>query len=689
MNPAAGSVDYAIVALWTTVLLAVAVCYVRHKPNFGAARLLLLIIAIGALRNIVVNLYFGFPTGEHVDWVPAAGVGGPALLLISKLIDIAVAGGMLGVLLLRFLPEASRELGLAADRLRQESEERRHLFETSLDLILITDRRGNLIRVSPSSVNTLGYFPDEMIGRNAAAFIEPLDLEVTRTEMKMARTGRNTRNFENRYIHRDGRSVTVAWSGVWSEAEQKHFFIGRDMTKRKAAEEKLNNLAHFDQLTGLPNRVSLRRDLGTAIESSGAASIAIAMFDLDGFKDINDTLGHTIGDLVLQQVAHRLLALVGDGGRVYSLGGDEFVVICPDCSDRDQIAAMIAPILKGLTESFEAKGQRLFVGASAGIAVAPADGANVEDLIASADLALYAAKASGGNAFRFFVPELRTKAQARRALDLELRRAFLQDEFELYYQPQICLADGRVVGAEALLRWRHPQRGIVTPGDFIDALSASPLALDVGNWVLRTACHQAAAWRQQGLPAIRMGVNLFPAQFRDGALFDDVAAALAQSGLAANALELEITENIALDSEEAMLAPLLALRDIDVGIAFDDFGTGYASLIYLTRFPLSRIKIDQSFLRKVHNIDKAEDTAIVRSVITMAHNLGLEVIAEGVETADQAAFLQAQGCEEVQGYFYARPLPAQAFAQFLKINTARPQRLSSEAELLVPDRLVG
>ncbi|MBI1204755.1 MAG: EAL domain-containing protein [Rhodopseudomonas sp.] len=700
MTFAAALIYGVIVALWAAVLIAVGIGFSRHAPRSGATRLLLSVVALDSIRHIVENIYFGASFGAPYRLLPEAVadvLGNSAYLSIPMLLDILAGGSVAGLLLLYWLPAAARErsdsddgLREVVDALRQESEERRHLFETSNDLIMITDRRGTFLRVSPSSVNTLGYFPDEMIGRKAVEFIDPVDLEAARIKMASARAGERIRDFESRFLHRDGRTVMLAWSGVWSESEQKYFFIGRDITKRLASEEQLKRLAHFDQLTGLPNRVSLRQDLSALIEADivagrvKAIATTIAMFDLDGFKDINDTLGHTIGDLLLQEVARRLGRLAGDGARVYRLGGDEFVVICPECGTRDQIAAAIAPVLKGLAELFEAKGQRLFIGASAGIAVAPCDGANVEDLIANADLALYAAKAAGGNTFRFFVPELRAKAQARRALDLELRRAYLNSEFELYYQPQVCLADGMVVGAEALLRWRHPQRGVLSPGDFIEVLSASALAQDVGNWVLRTACDQAALWREQGLPAIRMGVNLFPAQFHNGTLFADVAEALAESGLPAEALELEITENIALDSEEAMLAPLLALRDIDVGIAFDDFGTGYASLIYLTRFPLSRIKIDQSFLKKIQGIDKTEDTAIVRSVITMAHNLGLEVIAEGVETAGQAAFLQAQGCEEVQGYFYAQPLPAPEFAQFLKANAARAGQLPP-----MQDRLFG
>ncbi len=441
-----------------------------------------------------------------------------------------------------------------------------------------------------------------------------------------------------------------------------------DITERKKAEDKLKYLAHYDQLTGLPNRETLRNDLHALIDPSAAShrSSSIAMFDLDGFKDINDTLGHSIGDRLLKEVAERLVTIVAGAARVYRLGGDEFVAVIPECGDPVAIAQIVDSMLLRLADRFELDGQLLHIGASVGIAIAPADGSNVEDLIANADLALYDAKSSGGNAYRFFLPVLRAQAQARRELDSELRRAFSNNEFELYFQPQLRLGDGAIVGAEALLRWRHPERGVIGPGAFIETLAESPVAHGVGNWILRTACEQAAAWHAMNLPKIRVGVNLFPAQFHDGTLLSDVEAALLQTGLPAGALELEITENIALGHDEAMLASLRTLRETGVGLAFDDFGTGYASLSYLTRYPLSRIKIDQSFVRKISNSDSAEDTAIVRSIIVMAHNLGLEVTAEGVETPAQAAFLHAQGCEEVQGFLYAKPLPIAEFEQFLR-----------------------
>lgn len=696
MKLTAAIVYWAIVALWLAVLATVILAYIRNPRLFGATRLLLAVVAIDTVRNIVENFYFGLYFGAQYGLFPGAIVGvlgNPNLLIIPKLINVAAACVVLGLLLLRWLPTASRERADADNNIRQtsnaltqETEERRRLFETSLDLILITDRQGNLIRVSPSSAATLGYSPEEMIDHSAIEFIYPDDLAPTRREMRLARRGRETRNFETRYMHKEGRVVALAWSGVWSEVEQKHFFIGRDMTRRRESEEKLKQLAHFDQLTGLPNRASLRSELAELIDFDidDERTTSIAMLDLDGFKDINDTLGHSIGDQLLQQVAQRLIMITKDSAKVYRLGGDEFVLVFPDCGDPRVVAEILVALLARLGERFEVNGHQLFIGASAGIAIAPADGSNVDDLIANADLALYDAKAAGGRRYRLFLPVLRAKAQARRELGMELRRAFADNEFVLYFQPQLRISDGAVMGAEALLRWRHPKRGILGPGAFIDALAESPVILDVGRWILQTACKTAASWRTTGLPPIRVGVNLFPAQFHSGTLLEDVEAALLENGLSAEALELEITENIALGQDEAMLAPLQALRARGVGLAFDDFGTGYASLSYLTRYPLTRLKIDQSFVRKITDKSALEDTAIVRSIIVMAHNLGLQVIAEGVETPAQAAFLQIQKCEEVQGFLYAKPLPVEEFEEFVRSRQMRSQD-SGKAS----DRLAG
>jgi diguanylate cyclase (GGDEF)-like protein/PAS domain S-box-containing protein len=694
MSLAAALIYWVIIALWLAVLIPVCVAFARNPRTFGAMRLLLSVIVIDTVRNIMENLYFGLYFGAQYGFFPAAVVGvlgNPAYLIVPKVMNVVAACAVFGLIVLRWLPLASKERADAdadihekAEALNHQAEEQRRLFETSLDLILVTDRKGNLGRVSPSSLATLGYRPDEMVGHSAAEFIYPEDLAGTRREMQLARTGHEIRNFETRYLHKSGGIVPLAWSGVWSEPEQKHFFFGRDITERKVAEQRLRQLAHFDQLTGLPNRVSLRDDIDRILkERAGdpARPMTIAAFDLDAFKDVNDTLGHPVGDRLLQEVGRRLTS-ISDEIRVYRLGEDEFVLLLENCGDPLLATEIAETGLKRLTAQFDLDGHSLFVAASAGLAIAPAHGSNVDDLLANADLALYDAKAAGGRSCRLYVPTLRARAQHRRELDTELRRACADQEFVLYFQPQMRSSDGAVIGAEALLRWRHPERGILAPGAFIDALCESAVAIETGRWILTAACKTAAAWRAKGLPPIRVGVNLFPVQFRNGTLLQDVEHALSESGLPPEALELEITENIALGREQATLCPLKALRAKGIGIAFDDFGTGYASLSYLTRYPLTRIKIDRSFVQKIGTQSAGPDTAILRSIIVMGRNLGLEVIAEGVETATQAAFLKAEGCHELQGFLFSKPLPAHAFEDFLKSRVFRGTDADLERSLL-------
>jgi EAL domain-containing protein (putative c-di-GMP-specific phosphodiesterase class I) len=311
----------------------------------------------------------------------------------------------------------------------------------------------------------------------------------------------------------------------------------------------------------------------------------------------------------------------------------------------------------------------LHIGGSAGIAIAPQDGSSVDELIANADLALYKAKSDGGHAYRLFVPVLRAQAQSRRGLQVELRRAFAENELELYFQPQIRLADEAVVGAEALLRWRHPQRGVVSPGAFIQTLAESSLASAVGGWIIREACVKTSAWRAMGLALNRISINLFPSQCRSSELLLDIEGALLMSGLPPDIIELEISETFALHNDDS-IAPLQDLHNRGIKLAFDDFGTGYASLSYLTKFPVSRIKIDRSFIAKV--TDDAENAAIVRSLIAMAHNLKLGIIAEGVETEAQARFLLEERCEEAQGFLYAKPLCAADFEAYLRERRLAP-----------------
>jgi diguanylate cyclase (GGDEF)-like protein/PAS domain S-box-containing protein len=497
-------------------------------------------------------------------------------------------------------------------------------------------------------------------------------------EALVARTlhGEILRDVEVRRQRKDGSLVDVSFSGAAmydrGGVPRGVAYALQDITERKKDKERLQRLAFFDPLTGLPNRASLQADLAKLLAGEGAGPappFAVAVLDLDNFKDVNDTLGHSIGDQLLTSVADRLKGASGSGTRLYHLGGDEFVLVLESCADPLAAVAFVNSTLRDLAQPFSIHSEMLHVRASLGVALAPSDASTAEDLIASAGLALYQAKAAGKATYRLFVPTLRAQAQARRSLLSELRRAFDDNEFELHFQPQVRLSDGAVIGAEALLRWQHPQKGILLPGAFIDMLASSDIAAEVGDWILQTACAHGAAWRAKGLAPIRLGVNLFPAQFHEDSLVAHVEAALRETDLPTTALELEITENIALGHNQALVAPLRKLRDMGVHLAFDDFGTGYASLSCLTRYPISRVKIDQSFVRKIS--DNAADATIVQALIGLAHNLGLEVCAEGVETLAQAAFLEAKGCEEAQGYLYAKPLDTSEFEAFLRRAHAR------------------
>lgn len=681
----AASIYWVIVALWLAVLGILCVNHARHRSMPGPMRLLVVVLIIDTIRNLAENIYFGVYFGAQVGIVQnslAGMMSDPHFAAIPNVINIIAACAVIGVLLLKWWPASLGELQRSkessrrnADALSRETAENRMLFETSADLIFVTDRDRVLQRVSRSCRAILGYTPAEMEGHYAGDFVAPSDFDrVRQTVEDAAKTRRQLENLQINFVHKKGHLVNLAMTGVWSKEVDRIFVIGRDITERRAAEQELTRLAHFDHLTGVLNRASLRRDLeALALEAQkDRPRYTVVSFDLDGFKGINDNLGHSVGDAVLREVARRLESSASGSGKTYRMGGDEFLVVFPDCQDPIEIGRMVDLALKQIELGFDAEGHRVGLGVSAGIAIATPDNADPEDILADADLALYEAKAAGGQVYRLFQPSMRATALARQELDHELRRACINREFVLHYQPQVRLHDGAVVGAEALLRWRHPQRGLLAPSAFIEALATHPSALEVGNWILRTACQTAASWRQKGWPPIRIGVNLFPAQFHDVMLLQEVEEALHQSGLPAEALELEITENIALADDEAMLASLRALREIGVGLAFDDFGTGYGSLSFLTRYPLTRLKIDRSFVQKIDRKCPPTDWAIVRSIISMAHNLGLEVTAEGVEQAIQASLLKNKRCNEAQGYLFSKPLSADDFEAYLQASaTAR------------------
>jgi diguanylate cyclase (GGDEF)-like protein/PAS domain S-box-containing protein len=544
-------------------------------------------------------------------------------------------------------------------------------FDLIPDAIVTVDRAGIIRQVNSQLTAMFGYQAGELIGQPIEILLPERARQRhvhLRTAFQLSPTMRPMGGGpELRGCRKDGSEfpVDIMLSSL-SAADGLVLAVIRDTTASKVLSEKLRRLAYSDSLTSLPNRSALYRELEKVLEGDPATPIAptsIALFDLDGFKEVNDTMGHSCGDQLLKEVALRWTAIVGEGPRIYRLGGDEFVVLVSNCGDPRRIAEIAKTMLQALEKPFEIAGAVVFISASAGIAVAPADGADTEELIANVDMALYNAKANGRGSFVFFHNALRADVHARRELELKLRQAYAQGELELYFQPQVRLADAAVVGSEALLRWNQG-RTIVAPGAFIEMLAASPIATAVGGWILRTACETAASWRSRGLRPTRVAVNLFPSQFHSPSFVAELEEVLAATGLPPDSLEVEITENIALHRNAATLAPLRRLRDLGVHIALDDFGTGYASLSFLTQMPLTRIKIDQSFVRGLPNDHKL--VAIVRSLIAMAHNLGLGVIAEGVETVAQAKFLRSEGCDEAQGFLFAKPLTASAFEALLR-----------------------
>jgi diguanylate cyclase (GGDEF)-like protein/PAS domain S-box-containing protein len=567
----------------------------------------------------------------------------------------------------------------AADEVRQSNDTLEAVIDASPVAVVCSSPDRKIVLWSRAAEQIFGHKAEDAVGQRTK-ILPPDESGQSQALFERAMSGETLRDVELKRMRKDGSLVDVRISAApmynrdgtvrgvaWSY---------EDITSRKQAEKQLIRLAHYDQLTGLPNRLTLQKSLEDLLqERENSQPVAVAMFDLDGFKDVNDTLGHSTGDRLLVEVGRRLVETVAERGQVCRLGGDEFVVLVPGCGDPTRIAQLVDMMLKRLQEPFEINDNVLHLAGSAGIAIAPNDGPTVDELIANADLALYQAKADGGRAYRFFLPVLRAQAQARRGLEYELRRAFAENEFDIYFQPQIRLADDALVGAEALLRWRHPVRGVLAPGAFINSLAESSIAIDVGRWILQTACQQAALWRAIGFPLNRIGVNLFPCQSRDPSLVPDIERILRETGLPAELLELEITENFALTCERETL-PLHKLHEIGVKLAFDDFGTGYASLSYLTRLPISRIKIDRGFVLNLS--DNAEDAAIVRSLIAMAHNIGLEVIAEGVETEAQAAFLRKEKCEEAQGFLYSRALPAEQFQDYLAGSVTSFQTKSAD-----------
>jgi diguanylate cyclase (GGDEF)-like protein len=426
-----------------------------------------------------------------------------------------------------------------------------------------------------------------------------------------------------------------------------------DITEQRLAEAKLSHMAHHDMLTGLPNRLSFYQRLDDCLaRMTRGGRLALFSLDLDNFKAVNDTLGHPLGDRLLQAVAERLRDCIRQSDLVARLGGDEFAVVQIDADEPNKTTMLASRLIEVVSAPYDLDGHQVVVGMSVGVAMAPGDGIQPDGLTKNADLAMYRAKADGGNTYRFFEPQMDARMRARREIELDLRKAVVNGEFELHYQPVVNLQAGKVTCFEALIRWHHPERGLIQPMEFIPIAEETGLIVPLGRWVLRQACAEAATWPQE----ITVAVNVSPAQFNHHNLVHDVVAALEASGLPGSRLEVEITELVLLKDNEVTLATLHELRSLGVRIAMDDFGTGYSSIGYLRSFPFDKIKIDQSFIRSV--ADRKDSLAIIRAVVGLGSSLGVATTAEGVETQEQLDCLRFEGCTEAQGFLISRPRPA-------------------------------
>lgn len=563
--------------------------------------------------------------------------------------------------------------GIARDiSVQRESEKSLRLaasvFNSSAEGIFVTDANKRIISVNPTMVALSGYTSDELIGQTPTLF----------------RSGRHDRSFYRAMTN----EVDTAghWRGeIWNRRKSGEVYpewltvtavkdasgavvnyIGSffDISDRKDAEEHIQFLAHHDALTQLPNRTLLEDRIRQAIVTSrrNGSHTVILMLDLDRFKLINDTLGHDVGDRLLVSVARRLSAAVGETETVARLGGDEFIILVPNMDSIDEASTLAQSVLDAISQPHLIGTNELHVTPSIGISIFPNDGDDASALMRCADTAMYHAKNVGRNNFQFFTASMNFEVQERLTIEKDLRRALENQEFLLYYQPQVNCLSGAVTGMEALIRWQHPERGLMFPDDFIRIAEETGLIVPMGEWVLREACRQAKLWHDQGQTNLRMSVNLSARQFQQADLLQQIASALEDSGMNKAMLELEITEGMLMEDPQSAVELLTTLADLGIRLAIDDFGTGYSSLAYLKLFPLHRLKIDKSFIRDISS--DPNDAAIVGAVIGLASSLNMEVIAEGVESVDQLRFLEKHGCHEIQGYFFSRPQPARHFTTF-------------------------
>ncbi len=577
----------------------------------------------------------------------------------------------------------------AAAAVRRSQNTYRALFETIRDGIVITDLNGSIREANPAFLRMLGYGPDQTPEITYQSTTPPEWAAQDERSLRQCLQRGYSDTYEKEYLRRDGSRLPVeirVWLADPEEdspsGERELLAVVRDITERKIAEQRIRHLAFFDGLTGLPNRQLFQARLDEALEEATVSgeSVAVLFIDLDRFKQVNDTLGHGAGDRLLSEVARRfskvvrkndLIARAGDERDelpIARLGGDEFTVVLHVKGAED--AAVVAErLLRVLRDPFVIESHEVFIGASIGIATFPDDAADAETLTRKADTAMYSAKERGRGIYQFYSESMNATGLRKLEMEMNMRRSLEEGGFEVHYQLQRNARDGRVSGCEALLRWTLPDGEPVSPIEFIPIAEESGLISPLGEWVLREACARSVAWARAGYASLPVSVNVSARQFRSDDFPNRLEAVLRETGIDASRVELEITESAFLTDERSIATAFRRIKDLGVRIALDDFGTGYSSLGYLRRFPIDRVKIDRSFVREIST--NPNDRALIDSIIAMVHTLGMEVVAEGVESLEQAEILRACGCDALQGYLFARPVPPAAFERYLERAKAR------------------
>jgi diguanylate cyclase (GGDEF)-like protein/PAS domain S-box-containing protein len=642
----------------------------------------------------VVLLDLGLPDSQGLDVVRRAHAAAPRipLVVLTGLDDEALAAQALQQGAQDYLVKSQidtygttrgllRALRYSIERKNLEDalfveKERAQVTLNSIgDAVACTDVSGNLTFLNLVAEKLTGWSWQQAAGKPMAEVFRILDTtnrEVIPNPMDRAVRGDQTVHLpaNSILVRRDGFEIPIEDSvapihdGEGQAAGA--VIVFRDVSVARAMALQITHSAEHDFLTGLPNRMLLNDRISQAIALAPRhmQHVAVLFLDLDGFKHINDSLGHSTGDKLLQSIAQRLVECVRASDTVSRQGGDEFVVLLSEVAQSEDAAITARRMLRAVAQSHSIDQHDLYVTTSIGVSVYPDDGRDANTLIKNADTAMYQAKENGRQSFQFFKPAMNARAVERQSIEEGLRRALERREFALHYQPKIDLTTGAITGAEALLRWIHPMRGPIAPADFIPVAEDCGLIQTIGAWVLREACAQARAWMDVGLPATGMAVNVSGIEFRDERFLDRLFAIVRETGLDPKSLELELTESVLMKHAASTASILQTLRESGIRVAIDDFGTGYSSLSYLRKFPVDAVKIDQSFVRQISTA--GDDTTIVKAVIGMARGLKLRVIAEGVETLEEAAFLRAYRCEEAQGYYFSRPVPPQQFAMLLK-----------------------